>query len=89
MEIRIHFLDCGASVGVDGGGNSICTMIGVEKEVTESIEQIIKDTAVEDGCFYAGELGSGHFLKTIHNGSDILENSKFDYGFEDVAKKQK
>ena len=73
-------------------------MIGGDKEVFASIEPIFKDTAVENGYLYAGKLGSGHFLKTIHNGIeygmmqsiaegfDILEKSEFDYDFESVAK---
>jgi len=97
-EKGIHFLDCGTSGGVDGARNGICTMIGGEKEIFEKIEPIIQDTAVENGYLYAGKLGSGHFLKTIHNGIeygmmqsiaegfDILEKSDFDYDFEGVAK---
>ena len=97
-EKGIHFLDCGTSGGVDGARNGICTMIGGDKEVFASIEPIFKDTAVENGYLYAGKLGSGHFLKTIHNGIeygmmqsiaegfDILEKSEFDYDFESVAK---
>ncbi|MCM3744047.1 decarboxylating 6-phosphogluconate dehydrogenase [Sporosarcina luteola] len=94
----IHFLDCGTSGGVDGARNGICTMVGGDKEIFTSIEEIFKDTAVENGYLYAGKLGSGHFLKMIHNGIeygmmqsiaegfDILEKSDFDYDFEKVAK---
>ncbi|WP_252502075.1 phosphogluconate dehydrogenase (NAD(+)-dependent, decarboxylating) [Sporosarcina sp. Marseille-Q4943] len=94
----IHFLDCGTSGGVDGARNGICTMVGGDREVFTSIEQIFKDTAVDNGYLYAGKLGSGHFLKMIHNGIeygmmqsiaegfDILEKSDFDYDFEKVAK---
>lgn len=98
LEKGIHFLDCGTSGGVDGARHGICTMVGGDKEIFSSIELIFKDTAVEDGYLYAGKLGSGHFLKTIHNGIeygmmqsiaegfDILEKSEFDYDFEGVAK---
>ncbi|NYF23781.1 phosphogluconate dehydrogenase (NAD(+)-dependent, decarboxylating) [Sporosarcina sp. JAI121] len=98
LEKGIHFLDCGTSGGVDGARSGICTMIGGEKEIFEKIEPIIRDTAVKNGYLYAGKLGSGHFLKTIHNGIeygmmqsiaegfDILKKSDFDYDFEGVAK---
>lgn len=97
-EKGIHFLDCGTSGGVDGARNGICTMIGGEEEVFTLIEPIFKDTAVENGYLYAGKLGSGHFLKMIHNGIeygmmqsiaegfDILEKSEFDYDHEKVAR---
>ncbi|HSJ36581.1 MAG TPA: 6-phosphogluconate dehydrogenase (decarboxylating), partial [Planococcus sp. (in: firmicutes)] len=62
------------------------------------IEPVIKSVSVENGYFYTGELGSGHFLKMIHNGIEygmmqamaegfeILEKSDYDYDLEGVAK---
>ncbi|MBP2240495.1 6-phosphogluconate dehydrogenase [Cytobacillus eiseniae] len=98
LEKGIYFFDCGTSGGVDGARHGICTMIGGDPEVFKTIEPIIKDTSVENGYFYSGKLGSGHFLKMIHNGIeygmmqsiaegfDILTKSEFDYDFEGVAK---
>ena len=98
MERGIHFLDCGTSGGVEGARNGICTMIGGNKEGFEIIEPVLKDLSVENGYFYTGKLGSGHYLKMIHNGIeygmmqaiaegfDILDKSEFDYDFEGVAK---
>lgn len=97
-EKGIQFLDCGTSGGVDGARNGICTMIGGEQEAFKVIEPILKDVSVENGYLYSGRLGSGHFLKMIHNGIeygmmqaiaegfDILEKSEFDYDHEAVAK---
>ncbi len=57
-----------------------------------------RDTAVEKGYLYAGKAGSGHYLKMVHNGIEygmmaaigegfeILENSGFDFDYEQVAK---
>lgn len=54
--------------------------------------------AVENGYLYAGESGSGHFLKMVHNGIEygmmqsiaegfeVLEKSAFDFNYEDVAR---
>lgn len=98
QEKGIHFLDCGTSGGVDGARNGICTMIGGNKKVFHTIEPIIRDISVQDGYFYSGRLGSGHFLKMVHNGIeygmmqsiaegfDILNKSDFDFDFERVAK---
>lgn len=97
-EKGIHFMDCGTSGGVSGAREGICTMIGGDPEAFKIIEPIIKDVSVENGYFYTGELGSGHFLKMIHNGIeygmmqamaegfDILEKSDYDYDLEGVAK---
>ena len=97
-EKGIHFMDCGTSGGVSGAREGICTMIGGDPEAFKIIEPVIKSVSVENGYFYTGELGSGHFLKMIHNGIeygmmqamaegfDILEKSDYDYDLEGVAK---
>ncbi|WP_341201291.1 phosphogluconate dehydrogenase (NAD(+)-dependent, decarboxylating) [Planomicrobium okeanokoites] len=97
-EKGIHFMDCGTSGGVSGAREGICTMIGGDPEAFKIIEPVIKSVSVENGYFYTGELGSGHFLKMIHNGIeygmmqamaegfDILEKSDYEYDLEGVAK---
>jgi len=97
-ENGIHFMDCGTSGGISGAREGICTMIGGDPEAFKIIEPVIKSVSVENGYFYTGELGSGHFLKMIHNGIeygmmqamaegfDILEKSDYDYDLEGVAK---
>ncbi|MEW9053264.1 MAG: phosphogluconate dehydrogenase (NAD(+)-dependent, decarboxylating) [Neobacillus sp.] len=98
QEKGIHFFDCGTSGGVDGARNGACTMIGGDKEVFLKIEPLFKDTTVENGYFYSGKLGSGHYLKMIHNGIeygmmqaiaegfDILDKSEFNFDYEGVAR---
>jgi 6-phosphogluconate dehydrogenase len=97
-ELGIHFLDVGTSGGMEGARNGACTMIGGEKEVFLSIEPIFRDICVENGYLYAGESGSGHFLKMVHNGIEygmmqaiaegfeVLEKSSFDFDYEKVAR---
>src|SRR5690606_9418720 len=94
----IHFMDCGTSGGMAGAREGICMMIGGDPEAFRIIEPVIRSVSVENGSFYTGELGSGHFLKMIHNGIeygmmqamaegfDILEKSQYDYDLEGVAK---
>ena len=98
LEKGIYFFDCGTSGGVDGARNGACLMVGGDKETFKTIEPLFKDITVENGYFYTGKVGSGHFLKMIHNGIeygmmqaiaegfDILEKSDFDYDYEGVAK---
>ncbi|MBM7691055.1 6-phosphogluconate dehydrogenase [Peribacillus deserti] len=97
-ENGIHFLDTGTSGGMSGARNGACTMVGGNKEAFETVEPIFKDICVENGYLYAGESGSGHFLKMVHNGVeygmmqsiaegfDVLEKSQFDFDYEQVAK---
>ena len=97
-EHGIHFFDTGTSGGMEGAHNGGCFMIGGNREIFPVIEPLFKDMAVENGYLYAGNHGSGHFLKMVHNGIEygmmqaiaegfeILEKSEFDYNYEDVAR---
>ncbi len=94
----IHFFDVGTSGGMEGARNGACMMIGGDKEAFAHIEPIFKDINVDKGYLYAGDAGSGHFLKMVHNGIeygmmqaiaegfDVLEKSQFDYDYEAVAR---
>jgi len=97
-ENKIRFMDVGTSGGMEGARNGACYMIGGDREAWEIVEPIFRDTAVENGYLYAGEAGSGHFLKMVHNGIEygmmaaigegfeVLEKSQFDYDYEKVAR---
>src|SRR5690625_7860185 len=73
-------------------------MIGGDKESFKKIEPIFKDISVENGYLYTGPLGSGHFLKMVHNGIEygmmqaiaegfeVLHKSPYDYDFKEVAR---
>ncbi|WEG72832.1 phosphogluconate dehydrogenase (NAD(+)-dependent, decarboxylating) [Vagococcus intermedius] len=94
----IHFFDVGTSGGTSGANNGACLMIGGNKEIFSEIEPLFQGISVENGYMYAGEVGSGHFLKMVHNGIeygmmqaiaegfDVLEGGPFDYNLEEVAK---
>ncbi|MBA4495313.1 phosphogluconate dehydrogenase (NAD(+)-dependent, decarboxylating) [Paenactinomyces guangxiensis] len=94
----LHYMDVGTSGGTSGAREGGCFMIGGNPESFRSIEPIFKDIAVKNGYLYAGEVGSGHFLKMVHNGIEygmmqaigegfeILDKSPFNYNYEDVAR---
>ncbi|CAM4525036.1 6-phosphogluconate dehydrogenase [Paenibacillus endophyticus] len=98
LEKGIHYLDVGTSGGTAGARNGACTMIGGSKAAFDSIEQLFKDICVENGYLHAGESGSGHYLKMVHNGVEygmmqaiaegfeLLEKSAYDFDFEKVAR---
>lgn len=97
-EQDIHYFDVGTSGGMEGAQHGGCFMIGGNREVFASIEPLFQDMAVENGYLYAGDIGSGHFLKMVHNGIEygmmqsiaegfeVLEKSAFNYNYEDVAR---
>lgn len=98
LEKGIHFIDVGTSGGMEGARHGACTMVGGQKNIVASIEQIFEDVSIENGYLYTGEAGSGHFAKMIHNGIeygmmqaigegfDILEKSPYDFNFEEIAR---
>ncbi|MUG68601.1 decarboxylating 6-phosphogluconate dehydrogenase [Paenibacillus campinasensis] len=97
-EQDIHYFDVGTSGGMEGAQHGGCFMIGGNREVFASIEPLFQDMAVENGYLYAGDIGSGHFLKMVHNGIEygmmqsiaegfeVLEKSAFNYNYENVAR---
>lgn len=98
-EKGIKFFDVGTSGGMAGARQGGNFMIGGDDENSWSvIEPIFKAISTENGYLYTGKLGSGHYLKMIHNGIEygmmqaiaegfeILEESLFDYDYEAVAK---
>ncbi|HET7580295.1 MAG TPA: decarboxylating 6-phosphogluconate dehydrogenase [Bacillales bacterium] len=96
-EHQIYFFDVGTSGGVSGAREGACFMIGGDEQVFSKIEPLFQDLSVENGYYFAGKAGSGHFLKMVHNGIeygmmaaigegfDLLEKSPFDYDYEKVA----
>lgn len=98
LEQGVHYLDVGTSGGTSGARDGACTMIGGDKEAFASVEQLFHDICVENGYLHAGESGSGHFLKMVHNGVEygmmqsiaegfeLLEKSAYDFDFEKVAR---
>ncbi|EHN58207.1 phosphogluconate dehydrogenase (NAD(+)-dependent, decarboxylating) [Oenococcus kitaharae] len=95
----IKFFDAGTSGGMEGarqGGNFMIG--GDDPEAWKTIEPLFKAISEKDGYLYTGKLGSGHYLKMVHNGIEygemqaiaegfeVLEASQFDYDYEAVAK---
>ena len=67
-ESGVRFLDVGTSGGVSGARTGACFMVGGEREAYEAVAPILRDLAVDDeGVFYVGPVGSGHFVKLVHN----------------------
>ena len=97
-EAGVFYMDVGTSGGMSGARDGACYMIGGEEKAWKIIEPIIAATSVPDGYLYAGNSGSGHFLKMVHNGIEygmmaaigegfeILEKSKYNFNYEQVAK---
>ena len=66
----IGFMDAGTSGGIWGLENGYCLMVGAADEVASRVEPILKilAPAPDSGWAHVGPVGSGHFVKMIHNG---------------------
>jgi 6-phosphogluconate dehydrogenase len=64
----ILFADIGTSGGVWGARHGACFMVGGDERAYALIEPLLHDLAFDErAVVFAGEPGSGHFVKLIHN----------------------
>ena len=70
QQAGMHFLDVGTSGGVWGLQNGYSLMIGGSAEAFAAIEPAIRvlAPAPDRGWGHVGPVGSGHFVKMVHNG---------------------
>lgn len=97
-EKGIYFFDVGTSGGTSGAREGACMMIGGNAEKFEAIRPLFEAICVKDGYLYCGPVGSGHYLKMIHNGIEygmmqaigegfnLIHHGEYDYDLPAVAK---
>lgn len=78
----IAFLDAGTSGGVWGLKIGYCLMVGGADEAVQTAEPIFKDLAPDNGYLHVGPVGSGHFVKMVHNGIEYGLLQAYGEGFE-------
>jgi len=93
-EKDISYLDAGVSGGIWGLKLGYCTMVGGPKKQFSRLELVFRALAPENGYMYCGPVGSGHFIKMIHNGIEygmmqayaegfaLIEDSQFGEGVD-------
>jgi len=86
----IYFADCGTSGGVWGLKNGYSLMIGGEDEAIDLIAPALTTLASNDGkgWGHVGPVGSGHFVKMVHNGIEYGMMQAFAEGFELMKAKE-
>ncbi len=77
----ISMIDAGVSGGVWGLKNGYCLMVGGEAEAVSALEPIFRDLAPENGFAHVGPIGSGHFVKMVHNGIEYGMLQAYAEGF--------
>ena len=82
-EKGIHYVDVGTSGGVWGLKEGYSLMIGGEKEAVSRLRPIFETLAPEadKGWGQVGGVGTGHFVKMIHNGIEYGLMQSYAEGF--------
>ena len=85
----IGFVDCGVSGGVWGLQNGYCLMYGAAAADAATVAPVMRLLAVSptEGWLHCGPVGSGHFVKMIHNGIEYGMMQAFAEGFALLAGK--
>jgi len=78
----IHYMDAGTSGGIWVLKVGYCLMVGGQPEDFRRVEPILKTLAPPDGYLYCGTVGSGHFVKMVHNGIEYAMMQGYAEGFE-------
>ncbi len=89
-EKGVLFADCGTSGGVWGLKNGYSLMIGGEKPAIDLIAPALTTLASDEGRGWGhmGPVGSGHFVKMVHNGIEYGMMQAFAEGFELMQAKE-
>lgn len=78
----IAYVDAGTSGGVWGLANGYCLMVGGEKAAVDRLAPVFASLAPPDGWRHMGAVGSGHYVKMIHNGIEYAMMQSYAEGFE-------
>ena len=79
---HLEFVDAGTSGGIWGLKNGYCLMVGGSDRAYGLVEPYLKTLAPEGGLLHTGRLGSGHFVKMVHNGVEYGMLAAIGEGFE-------
>jgi 6-phosphogluconate dehydrogenase len=87
---RIDFIDCGTSGGVWGLAEGYCLMIGGDEAAVKRLAPLFVTLApsAEHGWGRVGPVGSGHYVKMIHNGIEYGMMQAYAEGFSILQHKR-
>ena len=87
---KIHYVDCGTSGGIWGLEQGYSMMIGGEDDAVERLRSVFESLAPakDKGWGHVGKVGTGHFVKMIHNGIEYGLMQAYAEGFSILAHKK-
>ncbi|EFL52889.1 6-phosphogluconate dehydrogenase, decarboxylating [Solidesulfovibrio fructosivorans JJ]] len=84
----IRYCDAGVSGGIWGLAEGYCIMVGGEPEVVGPLKPALDVLTGPGGNLHTGPIGSGHFVKMVHNGIEYGMMQAYAEGFEILAASQ-
>lgn len=89
-EAGLHYVDCGTSGGVWGLAEGYAMMVGGDKETVDRLRPLFEALAPapDQGWGHVGPVGSGHFVKMVHNGIEYGMMQAYAEGFSILHHKQ-
>jgi 6-phosphogluconate dehydrogenase len=92
-ELKAHgidFVDAGVSGGIWGLENGYAMMLGGSAQAIELVRPFVERLAPapDQGWVHCGPVGSGHFVKMIHNGIEYGMMQAYAEGFALMSEKQ-
>lgn len=89
-EHQLHYVDCGTSGGIWGLKEGYGMMIGGETPAVERLRPLFETLAPskDSGWGHVGAVGSGHFVKMVHNGIEYGLMQAYAEGFSILEHKQ-
>ena len=78
----VGFVDVGVSGGVWGLSEGYCVMAGGSREDIDHLRPIFHALVTEGGFAHVGPVGTGHFVKMVHNGVEYALMQAYAEGYE-------
>jgi len=91
QEEGLHYVDVGTSGGVWGLEEGYSMMVGGPDEAVDQLRPALETLAPgpDKGWGHMGEVGSGHFVKMVHNGIEYGVMQAYAEGFDIMKSKEK
>jgi 6-phosphogluconate dehydrogenase len=81
-ERSLGYVDAGVSGGIWGLEQGYCIMAGGEAAAIQRVAPALATLAPANGWLHVGPVGSGHYVKMIHNGIEYGMMQAYAEGFE-------
>ena len=81
-ERGVELVDAGTSGGIWGLSVGYCLMVGGDPGSVERLRPVFETLAPPDGFLHTGPVGSGHYVKMVHNGIEYGMLQAYAEGFD-------